>query len=88
MKTTAKTTTKTKLPTLPEGIPTQLPTEKLGRKMYYRDDRLRQYRNVKNPHDFMSFDDAAKRFIDVSRPKLTVQSVKTTHKKAKKTTDK
>jgi hypothetical protein len=31
----------------------ELPKVKLGRKTYYFDGRLKQIRNVKNPHDFI-----------------------------------
>ena len=33
----------------------QLPIVKLGKGRYYRDDRLQEYRNVKNPHDRIPF---------------------------------
>lgn len=33
----------------------QLPIVKLGKKRYYRDDRLQEYRNIKNPHDRIPF---------------------------------
>ncbi len=33
----------------------QLPIVRIGRKRYYRDDRLRKYRNVNNPHDRIPF---------------------------------
>jgi hypothetical protein len=35
--------------------PTALPTITLGDQEYYVDERLRQLRNVANPHDFMDF---------------------------------
>ena len=31
----------------------ELPKIKRGRKTYYFDERLKQLRNVKNPHDFI-----------------------------------
>ena len=33
----------------------QLPIVKIGKTRYYRDDRLQEYRNMKNPHDRISF---------------------------------
>lgn len=36
----------------------QLPIIELNGKHYFRDDRLRQIRNVENPHDFMDFSEA------------------------------
>ena len=39
----------------PDQSPRQLPVIRLGRKLYYRDDRLREYRNVNNPHDRLPF---------------------------------
>lgn len=35
--------------------PQQLPIMRIGRKRYYVDERLRQLRNVEDPHDFISF---------------------------------
>jgi hypothetical protein len=35
----------------------QLPTIEYKGKKYFRDDRLRQIRNVDNPHDYVEFDD-------------------------------
>jgi hypothetical protein len=35
--------------------PKQLPIEKIDGKQYYRDDRLREYRRVDNPHERISF---------------------------------
>jgi hypothetical protein len=37
-------------------MPTQLETVELLGKLWYIDKRLKQYRNVENPHEFMSFD--------------------------------
>jgi hypothetical protein len=38
--------------------PRMLPIVTLSnRKKYFRDDRLRQWRNVENPHDFIDFPD-------------------------------
>jgi len=39
----------------------ELPKVKIGRKTYYRDDRLRQFRNVENPHDWISFEEFLKK---------------------------
>jgi len=38
--------------------PRQLPIVKICRIDYYRDDRLKQYRQVDNPHNFISFEEA------------------------------
>lgn len=38
--------------------PIRLPVVEIRGKWYYRDDRLREYRNVENPHDSLSFGDA------------------------------
>jgi len=35
----------------------RLPTVKINGKTYYVDTRLRQYRNVENPHDFIDMDE-------------------------------
>jgi len=35
----------------------QLPTIEYKGKKYFRDDRLRQIRNVDNPHDYIEFED-------------------------------
>lgn len=37
--------------------PVQLPVIQMNGKSYYVDSRLKQYRNVDNPHDFIDFDD-------------------------------
>jgi hypothetical protein len=34
-----------------------LPKVKVGKKMYFFDERLKQLRNVRNPHDFIDLDD-------------------------------
>lgn len=36
--------------------PVKLPVVKMNDKSYYVDERLKQYRNVENPHDFIEFD--------------------------------
>jgi hypothetical protein len=36
-------------------MPRVLPIEKIGRKWYFVDERLRQYRNVLDPDDFFDF---------------------------------
>ena len=33
----------------------ELPKVKIGTETYYRDDRLKQLRNINNPHDFMDY---------------------------------
>ena len=35
----------------------QLPIIEYKGKRYFRDDRLRQIRNIENPHDFVDFED-------------------------------
>jgi hypothetical protein len=35
----------------------QLPTIEYKGKKYFRDDRLRQIRNVENPHDYVDFEE-------------------------------
>jgi len=35
----------------------QLPIVTYKGKKYYRDERLRQLRNVNNPHDYINFED-------------------------------
>lgn len=35
----------------------RLPTIEINGKTYYVDNRLRQYRNVENPHDFINMDE-------------------------------
>ena len=37
--------------------PVQLPIIQMNGKSYYVDSRLKQYRNVENPHDFIDFGD-------------------------------
>lgn len=37
----------------------QLPLVSLNGKKFFRDDRLRQFRNVDNPHEFMDFEDVS-----------------------------
>lgn len=39
-----------------ESGPRQLPIKEINGKSYYVDERLRQYRNVNNPHDYFTFD--------------------------------
>lgn len=36
--------------------PRQLPIYKINNKWYFRDVRLEEYRNIKNPYDRISFD--------------------------------
>ena len=41
--------------------PTRLPTIVLDNgKTYFIDDRLKQFRNISNPHDFIDFEDYEK----------------------------
>ncbi len=35
----------------------KLPIIKIAHKSFYRDDRLKQYRNTENPHEFYSFEE-------------------------------
>lgn len=39
------------------GTPRQLPIVRIAHKSFYRDDRLKQYRNTENPHEFYSFEE-------------------------------
>lgn len=47
--------------------PRQLPIVKLGHKEFFRDDRLKEYRNVKNPHEKYDFEqmDLVSGFLDI-----------------------
>ncbi len=39
-----------------QGItPRVLPVVEIGTRRYYRDDRLKEYRNVENPHDRITY---------------------------------
>ncbi len=40
------------------SMPVQLPVVTMNGKSYFVDSRLKQYRNVENPHDFIAFDQA------------------------------
>ena len=40
---------------LDSKLPRRLPIVSIGGKRDFMDTRLRQYRNVENPHDFMDF---------------------------------
>ncbi|MDQ5987107.1 MAG: hypothetical protein CSYNP_02844 [Syntrophus sp. SKADARSKE-3] len=42
----------------------KLPTVKIGAKVYFVDARLRQLRNVDNPHDFVEMTDEIEQLID------------------------
>jgi len=37
----------------------QLPIYKIKGKFYFRDKRLNEYRNIKNPHDRLNFNDVS-----------------------------
>ena len=37
--------------------PRELPKVWINGKLYYRDDRLRQFREVSNPHNWIDFED-------------------------------
>jgi len=37
----------------------ELPKIQIGKKMYYKDDRLQEFRNIHNPHDRISFEEFA-----------------------------
>jgi hypothetical protein len=39
------------------ALPRKLPTIRIRRKVYYVDARLRQLRNVKDPHDYVDYGD-------------------------------
>jgi hypothetical protein len=38
-------------------LPRELPKIQVGKKLYYVDARLRQLRNVENPHDYVDYGD-------------------------------
>ena len=37
--------------------PRELPQIQIAGKTYYADERLRQLRNIENPHDYIDFDE-------------------------------
>jgi hypothetical protein len=39
------------------ALPRELPKIQVGTKVYYVDARLRQFRNVENPHDYLDYGD-------------------------------
>lgn len=41
-----------------------LPVVEINGKRYYADNRLRQFRNVENPHDFMDWDMLQNWYLD------------------------
>ena len=47
---------KTALAELAERAPRMLPTTVIDGRTYFVDERLRQLRNVKNPHDYIDLD--------------------------------
>jgi hypothetical protein len=46
-----------------EGGARMLPVEEIAGRLYYRDNRLREYRNVDNPHDRIPFDERCSREV-------------------------
>jgi len=55
----------------------RLPIVKIGDASYFRDDRLREFRNVKNPSDAIAFTDykhakALAEIFETSGGKLTI----------------
>ena len=53
-----------------DGVPRELPHVRIGRKWYYQDDRLREFREEKNPHKRISFQ-------EFREQGLRIQEVKT-----------
>lgn len=53
--------------------PRQLPIVKVGNKSFFKDDRLKQYRNTENPHEFYSFEEMPKieEFIGTEADRFT-----------------
>lgn len=43
----------------------ELPKVRIGEKLYYRDDRLREFRAVDNPHDRVIFKEIMQLYISV-----------------------
>lgn len=43
---------------------TQLAKVKIDGKVYFQDDRLREYRHVLNPHDKISFEEIGERKVE------------------------
>jgi hypothetical protein len=43
----------------------ELPKVQIGEKLYYRDDRLREFRAVDNPHDRISFREIVQLYVDL-----------------------
>lgn len=43
----------------------ELPKVRIGRKLYYKDDRLREFRAVNNPHDRISFREIMQLYVDL-----------------------
>lgn len=43
---------------------TQLPKVKIDGKIYYKDDRLQEYRQVTNPHNRISYDEIGERKVE------------------------
>ena len=56
-------------------LPVELPVAKMNGKSYYVDSRLRQYRNVENPHDFIDFDQDETVIYSYSRAQALEDSV-------------
>lgn len=53
--------------------PKQLPIIKIGNKSFFKDDKLKQYRNTDNPHEFYSFEEIETvfKFLDVGGQLMT-----------------
>jgi hypothetical protein len=47
----------------------QLPKVKINGKVYYQDDRLREYRQVTNPNQRIKFDDTGELKVEVIEQK-------------------
>jgi len=48
-----------------ETMVIELPKVRIGEKLYYRDDRLREFRAVDNPHDRVTFKEIMQLYISV-----------------------
>jgi hypothetical protein len=48
-----------------EDVTTELPKVRIGRKLYYKDARLREFRAVDNPDDRMSFREIMQLYMDL-----------------------
>lgn len=59
---------------------TQLTIVKIGGKRFYVDEQLKQFRNVNNPHEFMSFSEVDVRYVRPDEPEPPEPDFKVTLK--------